>query len=357
MPLNSRRALAGAFTLAVLAGCAADTPQDPGDPALAAGTTPQTTELALYGAGGGTGPACDGPKYRQFDFWRGRWDVTSGGAPPTATNVISRALDGCALLEDYENGGFVGRSLNSYDAATDRWHQHWVDHVGTVLDLFGRFRDGSMVLEGVRPTLSGNNNVDRITWTKLAPARVRQFWETSTDFGQTFPTVVFDGLYLRNPSITRGGETPQTTCQDPSLPALTQFDFTLGSWNVAVAAPDAPQGLRSRITKDLSGCLIEERVSGADGYEAIVFTSVRRRLGLWVKTFVDNRRTNAFVSGGLTDGRLILKGTAPSARGRALEVRVIYTELSDGRFEQRWEKTRDGGASWTRLLVARYSPR
>ena len=356
MPLFSHRALAGAITLAALAGCAGETPQDPGEPALAA-TAQETSELALYGAGGGSGPACDGPKYRQFDFWRGRWDVSSAGSPPSATNVISRALDGCAILEDYENGGFVGRSLNSYDAATDQWHQHWVDHVGTVLDLFGGFRNGSMVLEGVRPTPSGNNNVDRIIWTKLAPARVRQFWEASTDFGQTFPTVVFDGLYQRNPSITRGSETPQTTCRDASLPALSQFDFTLGTWSVAVAAPDAPQGLTSRITKDLSGCLIEERIRGTDGYEAIVFTSVRRRLGLWVKTFVDNRGTNAFLTGGITDGRLVLEGTAPSARGRKLDVRVIYTQRGDGGFEQRSEKTRDRGATWSRLLVARYDRR
>jgi len=69
---------------------------------------------------------------------------------------------------------------------------------------------------------------------------------------------------------------------------------------------------------------------------------------------VDNRGTNAFLTGSTEDGRLVLTGTAPSRHGSALDVRVTSTRKGDDRFEQRWERTPDGGATWHRLLVATY---
>jgi hypothetical protein len=36
----------------------------------------------------------------------------------------------------------------------------------------------------------------RITWTPQPDGRVRQFWETSSDGGQTW-NAAFDGLYVR----------------------------------------------------------------------------------------------------------------------------------------------------------------
>lgn len=338
------------LALMLLAGCAEPTPQGPGTDAAPGEGAGEMTLFSADDAAGHRG-RCDDREYRQFDFWVGQWDVTSGGTP-AGTNQISRALDGCAVLESYAAMGFIGRSLNSYDAATGQWHQHWVDHTGLVLDLFGGLQGGSMVLQGDRPTPAGSV-LDRITWTKLGPGQVRQFWQTSTDGGQSFPGVQFDGLYQRVGSITPDPETPQTGCQDPTAPALFEFDYTLGSWEVDADGRD----LRSRIAKDLSECLIEERIRGHDGYEAIVFTSVRRRLGIWTKTLVDNRGTNAFLTGGMTNGQMILTGTAPSRHGRGLDVRVTYTQKSPDRFEQRWEKTRDGGTTWDRLLVVKYRRR
>jgi hypothetical protein len=350
---SSRRLFSAAAALTLLGACAEDTPQSPGDGPRSAGTD-QAVMIGAYDAGDQAHRrACGAAEYRQFDFWLGKWEVTENGAP-AGTNIIRKALDGCAVLESYAVAGFVGRSLNSYDAATRRWHQHWVDHVGTVLSLFGGIQDGSMVLEGVRPLPSGNHTVDRVTWSELGQGEVKQFWVFSSDFGQTFPNVQFDGLYRRVASLTPDPEVPQEACKDPNFPVLDELDYTLGEWEVDVAGPHGPEGLRSRITKELSDCLIEERIDGENGYEAIAFTSVRRRLGIWERTFVDNRGTNAFLSGRTTDGRLMLTGTAPSKQGGALDVRVSFTRKSDDRFEQRWERTSDGGATWHRLLVVTY---
>ncbi len=214
-----------------------------------------------------------------------------------------------------------------------------------------------MILQGVRPLPTGNHTVDRVTWTEFPSGQLRQFWQVSTDGGETFPGVQFDGIYDRRPSVTQDPEVPAPSCSDPTAPALTQFDFTLGSWDVKLADRDDSYRLRSTVTKDLSQCLIEERLEGRGGYEAIVFTSVRRRLGEWVKTLVDNRGNNVFLKGQLTGGRLVLSGTAPSGRGNARDVRVIWIERGPDGFEQRWETSRDGGSTWRKLLVAKYRRR
>src|SRR5262249_32615914 len=63
--------------------------------------------------------ACSAPEYRQFDFWVGDWDAfESGGSIPVARVRVDRVLDGCALLERYEDtNGLKGQSFTIYDAS------------------------------------------------------------------------------------------------------------------------------------------------------------------------------------------------------------------------------------------------
>ena len=83
--------------------------------------------------------------------------------------------------------------------------------------------------------------------------------------------------------------------------------------------------------------------SAQAGLEVLAVTSAEAqpawRLGVWERTLVDNRGTNAFLTGSTEEGRLVLTGTAPSRHGSALDVRVTSTRKSNDRFEQRWERT------------------
>jgi hypothetical protein len=358
------RVLRCGTVLALLSGCAEDIPQAPTTSATPAQGSPSFA-IGLYGVAGApitaNGRPCTRSEYRQFDFWLGSWEVQLPDGTPAGTNIISSALDGCAVLESYADQGYIGRSLNSYDAATNQWHQHWSDNQTTVLSLFGSSpQSGTMILAGVRPLPSGASLLDRITWTEESPDLVRQLWEVSSDGGQTFPQVQFDGRYHRRSSVTPDPEIPTSFCSDAAFPALFQFDFTLGLWKVDVGGQSGGAGqpeLRSTIAKDIDDCLIEERLKGRAGYEAIIFTAVRRRLGEWVKTLVDNRGTNVFLKGRLTGGQMVLTGTVPSIDGVSKDVRVTWVEGGPDNFQQRWETTSDGGATWQQLLVAEYSRR
>ena len=80
-------------------------------------------------------PDCSAPEHRQFDFWIGDWDVTSGGKP-AGHNRVDAVEDGCAINEHWTGTtGSTGVSYNAYDRVDRRWHQFWVSNGGMVLHL------------------------------------------------------------------------------------------------------------------------------------------------------------------------------------------------------------------------------
>lgn len=134
----------------------------------------------------------------QFDFWLGSWKVFDPHGRLVGTNRITALFGGGALMEEWEgNGAVSGRSLNSWDAGREGWHQTWVDSSGSTLLLDGGLRDGSMVMEGMAPSgQDGPWDRHRITWTPLPDGEVRQLWETAQD-GAAW-SVAFDGRYRRS---------------------------------------------------------------------------------------------------------------------------------------------------------------
>jgi hypothetical protein len=136
--------------------------------------------------------ACTTAEHRQFDFWLGSWEVFTPDGKKAGDNRIEAIADGCALLERWRGrGGFAGTSLNSWDAASGLWRQHWVDNQGGLLRLTGRLDGARMVLQ------APEHPRQRISWTPLPDGAVRQLWETSKDDGATWQ-VAFDGRYVRS---------------------------------------------------------------------------------------------------------------------------------------------------------------
>ena len=140
---------------------------------------------------------CEEGGYRDFDFWLGHWDVTDQSGTPQGANRITREESGCVLVEKWTSvQGGSGMSMNYYDAGTNTWWQHWVSS-GLLIDIEGGVKDGAMHLLGTAYYMTnGNRNPFRGTWTPLPDGRVRQFFEQSTDGGETW-NVWFDGYYAK----------------------------------------------------------------------------------------------------------------------------------------------------------------
>lgn len=142
---------------------------------------------------------CDAAEFRQFDFWVGDWDVTSGGQP-AGTNLVTLEEDGCVVHEHWTGAqGGTGQSFNYYDRIDRQWHQMWVSNSGNVLDLAGTLADGTLTFRGNRRQRDGSILQHRLSFRPNPDGSVRQLWQTSSDGGATW-TVAFDGLYRKKKS-------------------------------------------------------------------------------------------------------------------------------------------------------------
>src|SRR5213080_1106399 len=89
--------------------------------------------LALHAHAQAPASGCDAPESHQLDFWVGDWRLTyvEDGKTQMSTNHVSRILDGCVILEEFQGPPgtpLVGRSVSTFDRITRRWKQAWVDN-------------------------------------------------------------------------------------------------------------------------------------------------------------------------------------------------------------------------------------
>jgi tetratricopeptide (TPR) repeat protein len=76
-------------------------------------------------------PCLHDPRFREFDFWIGDWDVRPTGQPPfgpAARNTVTLEENGCVVMEHWNApGGSHGQSFNLFDRSIGQWRQTWVD--------------------------------------------------------------------------------------------------------------------------------------------------------------------------------------------------------------------------------------
>jgi hypothetical protein len=136
---------------------------------------------------------CDSPESRQLDFWLGEWELAykgPKGEPAKSRNRITKTLDGCAVLEEFTGAPGTkldGRSFSTYDRATKRWRQTWVDNTASYLDLEGATVDGNMAF--VRSvTKDGKTTHQRMVFRDVKPESLTWVWQSSPD-GATWTTL------------------------------------------------------------------------------------------------------------------------------------------------------------------------
>ena len=184
-----------ALSLAFLTGCA-------GQPAPAPTTSaaPPAAAPTLTNAEPATPSRCSAAEHHQLDFEIGTWDVRDLSGKLEGTNVITRELDGCALLQRWTSAEDpqVGVSYSGYDARTKRWYHHWIDNWANTLFIQGGWsaERGRMEMTGERVALDGKSVLERVIVTPLEPGKVRVAWDYSPDGGKTWK-VRFEGIETR----------------------------------------------------------------------------------------------------------------------------------------------------------------
>jgi hypothetical protein len=145
-------------------------------------------------------PCSGNPVYRQFDFWIGEWEAFGPGGKKSGDSRIELLLDSCIILENWTStqGNFAGKSYNSYNAATGKWQQYWVDNKGGITEYFnGHFESNKMILQTANiKQPNGSYKIMKMTFYNLGQSKLRQHGESSTDEGRTWKTD-FDLEYRR----------------------------------------------------------------------------------------------------------------------------------------------------------------
>lgn len=292
------------------------------------------------------GEPCAAGGYRQFDFWVGDWAVVGPDGSIGSTNRITTALDGCAVMEHWRpNGGFAGRSLNSWDAEAGVWRQVWVPSRGRPFRMAGGLRpDGVMDLTGTRLNagLPGARYVDHYWWTKLSDDQVRQEY--------TFDLDLFDIHQRGSILYTRRAPLPVTTPQvDTRCSAQGDtresraLDATVGRWRVD-AAPGPELG-ESTVQVDVDGCLFEERFTTPKGYQSITWTYYDPIVQRWHRSVVDSEGERIELVGTRDGDVLTLEGDEPMPGHAEARLRVVQ-RLDVTGVRQEWLVSTDRGATW-----------
>ena len=148
-------------------------------------------------------PCAYNAENRQFDFWVGKWEVVDASSGGTAgSSRIEKELGSCVIWENWTsaNSSYAGKSYNIYNAELQRWEQFWVDNVGGMMHFYGGLKDGVMDFHtDEMPQPDGSKLKRHLQFFQLAPDKVRQFSQGSTDSGKTWK-VEYDFTYNRRKS-------------------------------------------------------------------------------------------------------------------------------------------------------------
>lgn len=165
--------------------------------------------------------------------------------------------------------------------------------------------------------------------------------------------------------VAVGALTAAAMAQAPALTSPTscgaaefhQFDFWLGDWQVL--GPRQRLLGTNRIATILGGCALREEWTSADG--RIVGTSYSAydpKSQRWHQAWFDNAPSQLRLVGGLIGRNMVLEQRTAGGASMPDDVqRITWAPLGDGRVRQHWERSRDGGQTWTTAFDGTYVKR
>lgn len=156
--------------------------------AIAVAIASLSSSSAALRAGDSPAPACTAdPNYQRLAFWVGDWDVVDSAGAHYATQRVHAALDGCAIVAEWESKGNKGLNVSSFDPRAGEWRQMYLSNqVPTPSGVSIRRSDPSYGGPGVRfislvDSAAGTVTRSRVTILPMDGGRVMQLFEDSND--------------------------------------------------------------------------------------------------------------------------------------------------------------------------------
>jgi hypothetical protein len=120
-----------------------------------------------------------------------------------------------------------------------------------------------------------------------------------------------------------------------------------------VKNPEGKEIGRSEIVAMAGGCAIRETWKSSNGITGTSINFYDAQTRHWHQHWVGSDGSILHLEGGVQEKAMVLAGQSID-EGRAVENRITWTPLADGKVRQEWTTSADSGASWKSSFVGIY---
>jgi len=133
-----------------------------------------------------------------------------------------------------------------------------------------------------------------------------------------------------------------------------QFDFWLGTWEVYKYGTDTLLG-HSKIESVVDSVGLLENYSVASGkYQGKSLNKYNQATQRWEQYWIDNSGLTLFLSGGFTDGKMVLDDVENGKTSAGLN-RIAWEKINNNSVRQTWSVSQDSGLSWSVVFDGEYT--
>lgn len=130
---------------------------------------------------------------------------------------------------------------------------------------------------------------------------------------------------------------------------LHDFDFWIGHWDVYKYGTDTLVGL-SEISSIVNHRSIQEKYKSSRGpYRGTSTNIYNKAKDRWEQYWVDNSGLVLHITGGLQDGKMILKNCENNSCNK-----IIWTPEENKQVRQEWFQSNDNGITWKKVFDGQY---
>lgn len=167
--------------------------------------------------------------------------------------------------------------------------------------------------------------------------------------------ILFIGIFITQSGlmqVVNAQSNPSASISEACTgPEFRQFDYWIGEWTVRNARGNViGSSIVSRIS---NGCALLEEWTSAQGNDGKSINFYDSSTGTWRQTWVGGSGLILDLDGGLVEGNMTLSQTKETPQGSVTH-RITWTLLDDGRVEQQWETSVDGGKTWRQSFLGLY---
>jgi len=139
-----------------------------------------------------------------------------------------------------------------------------------------------------------------------------------------------------------------------SDPGNRALDFWLGQWSVS--APGSAPSATSTVVLELDQCVVVERWDGGRGHIGENLFAYSDDEKKWHGLFADNEgRVHVFLEGEASPSQVRFSGPSQGSNGETFLNRVTIRRIDRDTVEQAWERSSDGGKTWTNAFRGQYT--